>query len=252
MPPTLPTQRSSRRTVPHRIAAVIGLLVVPLAARAQGAAPAAPGWEASLLLKAGTLGVGPELDVRPPHGPFGLRVGVNGLAFSDDDIVSSHFSHAEPAYAYDAAVRFGGTARLLNGGITADYYPFGTGLRLSLGVLGNGNEVTMHGVLTGTLRIGATTTSGAAPGRIDASATFNALAPTIGLGYSALVFGRLRVSVDVGAMYQGDPHLSYRMTGAFTQLPSVAGDAERERRRLQRQVDYPVYPVAMLGLGWQF
>ena len=60
------------------------------------------------------------------------------------------------------------------------------------------------------------------------------------------------MSLDVGAMYQGNPHLSYGLTGSLTQLPSVAGDAERERRRIQHEVNYPVYPVAMLGIGWQF
>ena len=74
----------------------------------------------------------------------------------------------------------------------------------------------------------------------------------VGLGYSALVWGRLRVSLDAGAMYQGNPHLSYQLTGSITQLPSVAADAERERQRIQRAASYPVYPVVMLGIGWQF
>jgi hypothetical protein len=237
----------------HCLAVATVVLEAPVAwAQSTAPVPAARNWDASLMLKGGTLGVGPELEVRATHSPFGLRADVNGLAFSDDDLIRSHFQHAEMAYAYDSTVRFGGTVKLLNGGITGDYYPFGTGFRLSLGLLINGNKVTMHGVPVGRLRIAETAYAGSAPGRIDAGATFNALAPMAGLGYSRLLLKHLRVSVDIGAMYQGDPHLSYAISGAFAQLPSVAADAERERRRIQRLVDYPVYPIAILGIGWPF
>jgi len=130
--------------------------------------------------------------------------------------------------------------RLLNGGLTGDWYPFGGRLRLSAGVVVNGNQVDAHAQPMGTLRLGHAAVAGGAPGRIDARATFNAVTPVV------------RVSLDVGAMVQGNPHLSYTMSGAFTRLPSVAADAERERRRIQREVNHPVYPVVMLGIGWQF
>ncbi|MGI4800700.1 MAG: hypothetical protein ACRYG8_43090 [Janthinobacterium lividum] len=204
------------------------------------------------MLKGGTLGIGPELAVRFPHSSFGLRADVDGFAFSDGDIACSYLRHTELAYAYDATTRFGGTVKLLNGGLTGDYYPFGSGFRLSAGIIVNGNEVTMHGVPMGQLRIGSATYFGVAPGRVSARATFNAVAPMFSLGYSSLLFGRVRISADLGAMYQGDPHLQYEMTGSFSQLPSVAVDAERERKHLQQQANYPFYPIAMLGLGWQF
>ncbi|MGI4796881.1 MAG: hypothetical protein ACRYG8_23085, partial [Janthinobacterium lividum] len=207
-------------------ALVAALFGTPAGACAQALALAPSGWKTSLLLKGGTLGVGPELDVRFSHSSFGFRADVNGLAFSDSDIASSHFRHAELAYAYDATTRFGGTMQLLNGGFTGDYYPLGTGFRISAGIIGNGNKVTMHGVPVGQLRIGSATYLGAAPGRINAHATFNAVAPLVGLGYSSLLFGRLRISADLGAMYQGNPHLQYEMSGSFTQLPSVDADAE--------------------------
>lgn len=210
------------------------------------------GWSPSLLVKGGTLGFGPELDVRVPSSRFGVRVDVDGLGFHDSDMIDGTLSHSERAYAYDARLRYSGTVRLLNGGVTGDWYPFGSGLRLSAGVLLNGNEVHAHAQPVGLLRLGGTILTGPAPARVDARATFNLVAPVLGLGYSALFFGRMRVSLDVGAMYQGNPHLSYDMNGSLTQLPSVAGDAERERRRIQQEVNYPVYPVAMLGVGWQF
>ncbi|MGI4798970.1 MAG: hypothetical protein ACRYG8_34015 [Janthinobacterium lividum] len=87
------------------------LFGAPAGASAQALAPAPSGWETSLLLKGGTLGIGPELDVRFLHSSFGLRADVNGLAFSDSDMASSHFRHAELAYAYDATTRFGGTVQ---------------------------------------------------------------------------------------------------------------------------------------------
>lgn len=231
---------------------VAGLALLTPPAQAQGQPQTSGDWSASLLLKGGTLGVGPELDVRIPHSAFGVRADIDGLAFSDNDMLNGRLSHNEPAYGYNATLRYGGTVTLLNGGLTGDYYPFGNGFRLSLGIIGNGNEVNLHAQPVGTLRIGATTYTGPAPGSMSGNATFNAVAPMVGLGYSALVWGRLRVSLDAGAMYQGDPHLSYQLTGSITQLPSVATDAERERQRIQREVNYPVYPVVMLGIGWQF
>lgn len=215
------------------------------------AAPARAEVTSSVLLKGGTLGFGPELDLRLARSSFGLRIDADGVGFADDDIANCRFRYAEAAYGYDAKVRLGGAVRLLNGGVTADYYPFGDGFRLSGGVVINGNEVTAHGVPTGQLRIGAATIAGTLPGRVDASATFNAVAPVIGVGYTALLSRHLRLSADLGAMYEGDPHLSYRLTG-FPPLPSIAANAESERERLQRLLNYPVYPVAMIGLGWQF
>lgn len=230
---------------------VLGLVCLLLAsghARAQ----VAGGWSPSLMVKGGTLGFGPELDVRVPGSRFGVRVDVDGLGFHDSDMINGTISHSERSYAYDARLRYGGTVRLLNGGVTGDWYPFGSGLRLSAGVLLNGNEVHAHAQPAGMLRLGGTILTGPAPAQVDARATFNLVAPVLGVGYSALVFGRVRVSLDAGAMYQGNPHLSYSMNGSLTQLPSVAGDAEQERRRIQREVNYPVYPVVMLGVGWQF
>ncbi|MGI4945923.1 MAG: hypothetical protein ACRYHQ_36080 [Janthinobacterium lividum] len=230
---------------------VLALTCLLLAGRnAQAQVPS--GWSPSLLVKGGTLGFGPELDVRVPSTRFGVRVGIDGLGFHDSDMIDGTLSHSEPAYAYDARLRYSGTVRLLNGGVTGDWYPFGGGLRLSAGLLLNGNEVHAHAQPVGVLRLGTMTLAGPAPALVDARATFNLVAPVLGLGYSVLVFGRMRVSLDVGAMYQGNPHLSYSMSGSLTQLPSVAGDAERERRRIQQEVNYPVYPVAMLGVGWQF
>jgi hypothetical protein len=227
-------------------------LACPVLMLAAGPARAQGGWSPSLLVKGGTLGFGPELDVRVPATRFGVRADIDGLGFGVADLLDGRIAHSERAYAYDARLRYGGTVRLLNGGLTGDWYPFGGRLRLSAGVVVNGNQVDAHAQPMGTLRLGHAAVAGGAPGRIDARATFNAVTPVVGLGYSALVFGRVRVSLDVGAMVQGNPHLSYTMSGAFTRLPSVAADAERERRRIQREVNHPVYPVVMLGIGWQF
>ncbi len=225
---------------------VLLLCAAPALAQAPGA------WSPSVLVKGGTLGFGPELDVRVPHSPFGLRADIDGLGFHDSDMIDGVLQHAETAYAYDARLRYSGTVRLFNGGLSGDWYPFGSGLRVSAGLVVNGNQVDAHAQPVGTLRLGRTLSSGAAPARVDAHVMFNAVAPAIGVGYTKLVLGRIRVSIDVGAMYQGRPHLSDSMSGALTQLPSVAADAEQERRRIQHELNYPVYPMAMLGVGWQF
>lgn len=234
---------------PARIFAALCPLVL-WAAPALAQTPDA--WSPSVMIKGGTLGFGPELDVRMPHSAFGLRADIDGLGFHDSDMINGMLQHTETAYAYNARLRYRGNVRLFNGGLTGDWYPFGSGFRISAGFVVNGNQVDAYAQPVGTLRLGRTITTGAAPARVDAHVMFNAVAPVVGFGYSRLVFGRVKVSLDVGAMYQGDPHLSYSMSGVLTQLPSVAADAEQERRRIQHEVNYPVYPVAMLGVGWQF
>ena len=124
----------------------------------------------SVLLKGGTLGFGPELDLRFPQSSFGLRIDADGFGFSDDDVANCRFRYSETAYGYDARVRLGGSVRLLNGGLAADYYPFGNGFRLSAGAVINGNQVTARGVPEGQLRLGTTSIGGTLPGRVDASA----------------------------------------------------------------------------------
>lgn len=228
-------------------AAVLGPQVAE--AQVSGVAPAA--WESAVLLKAGTLGVGPELDVRVPETSFGLRADVDGLGFGDDALTSCRFADEQELYGFDARVRLGGTVRLLNGGLTADYYPFARGFRLSAGVIGNGNQVSASGTPVGRFRLGDATYSGVLPGRVTAGASFNAVAPMIGAGYTTGLTRRLRFSADVGAMYQGDPHLSYGLSG-FPPLPAIAVAAQHERDHLQAQLDIPVYPIAMVGVGWRF
>ena len=225
---------------------VLGLVLVAGPARAQD------GWAPSLLLKGGTLGIGPELDVRVPSTRFGVRVDIEGLGLSGHDLINWKIAHSEPAYAYDARLRYSGVVRLLNGGLTGDWYPFGGHFRLSAGLVINGNQADVHALPVGTLRVGTTTITGAVPGRTDSHIMFNAVAPVVGFGYSALVFGRMRVSLDAGAMVEGNPHLSGTFSGPLVMLPSLHEDAERERQLIQRRLNYPVYPVLMLGVGWQF
>ncbi len=225
---------------------VLGLVLVAGPARAQG------GWAPSLLLKGGALGIGPELDMRVPSTRFGVRVDIEGLGLSGHNLIDSRIAHSEPAYAYDARLRYSSVVRRLNGGLTGDWYPFGGHLRLSAGLVVNGNQADVHAQPVGTLRLGTTTVTGAVPGRADAHVMFNAVAPVVGLGYSALVFGRVRVSLDAGAMVEGNPHLSGTFSGSLIRLPALQADAQRERELIQRKLSYPVYPVLMLGVGWQF
>jgi len=60
-------------------------LACPVLMLAAGPARAQGGWSPSLLVKGGTLGFGPELDVRVPATRFGVRADIDGLGFGVAD-----------------------------------------------------------------------------------------------------------------------------------------------------------------------
>ena len=72
--------------------------------------------------------------------------------------------------------------RVLNGGLTGNWYPFGGHLRLSAGLVINGKQADVHAQPVGTLRLGTTTVTGAIPGRVDSHVMSSAVAPMVGLG----------------------------------------------------------------------
>ena len=77
-----------------------------------------------------TLGIGPELDIRPAVLPLGLRIGGN------------FFSLTRNIGSND--VEYHGKADLRSGAFTADWYPLWVGFRLSAGIRLNGNKATVN------------------------------------------------------------------------------------------------------------
>ena len=212
------------------------------------------GYDPTASVRAGTLGIGPEVSVRIPGSPFGVRADVNYFDFSLDDVSSSHYSATAGGTSYEGTLRYGGTLRLLSGGIAGDYYPFkGLGLRLSAGldISGNGIDARASGPIGS---YGGTTGASAALGTASARArlTTDAVAPLLSVGWSAHVSRRVVLSAEIGALLEGSPKVSVDTSEDLDAVPGLRASVRQTASRVQRDVDVPVLPVVMVGIGYEF
>ena len=216
--------------------ALAAVLALPAAARAADL----PGVTAGV--SAGTLGVGPEVNLRYPGSPFGLRLGMDYL-----DVGTSFRS---------GGVSYKANARLLSGGATVDYYPFKetfSGFRMSLGARVNGNQATVSATPSGVVSLGGHSYLASDVGTLSGRATYNPVAPYVGVGYSLPLFSQLVLSLDGGVLYQGNGNLNLSSTGGLSGSAAFQQDLASASARVRRDMGYAeFYPVAMVTLGWHF
>jgi len=198
-----------------------------------------PGVSLTPELSVSTLGIGPELDVRPAVLPIGLRIGGNFFSLTRN--ISSN------------DIEYRGKADLQSGAFTADWYPFLFGFRVSGGIRLNGNKVTVDAQPNnGTITVNhvAYSTAGSS---VSGQITFREVAPYAGVGYSGTLPFGLTLGFDLGAMFQGTPRAQLAAQGAITQAPGFAANLAQETSSLQNKIkDFTVYPVAEVTIGWRF
>ena len=180
------------------------LLSSPLALAAQvPGAPKAPSLGLTVGLKASTLGIGPEVG-------FSLmpRIGIRG-GFS---VFSVARSFTTDDIDYNASFKLNTIHALL------DLYLVGP-LRLSGGVMRNGNKLELSADPTVSVAIGNTTYTAAEVGTISGKIDFRKAAGYVGLGIGGR--GRVGFIMDLGFMLQGSPRVTYSATAG----PTVTGAA---------------------------
>lgn len=219
------------------IAATLSVVALSCAspARAQGLPPIDAG------VSVGTLGIGPEVSIRYPNSTFGVRLGAHffeiGTTLTRDGI----------AYKTDASLK--------SGGATLDYYPFQGGFRLSGGVLLNGNsaKVSANPSASSAVTVGNHTYPGAAIGTLNGNASFNSVVPYLGLGYTYALFGVVPISLDVGAIYQGQGSLSLAASGPIASNAIFQQDLATESSRVRKDLSYAsFYPVIEVSVMFRF
>ena len=227
------------RITPLRAAFAASLLLSsPLALAAQvPGAPKAPSLGLSVGLKASTLGVGPEVGFSlAPR--IGIRGGFNFLSvsrsFTTDDI------------DYNASFKLNTIHALL------DLYLVGP-LRLSGGVMRNGNKLELSADPTIAVQIGNTTYQASDVGTISGKIDFRKAAGYAGLGIGGK--GRVGFIMDLGFMFQGSPRVSYSAT---TTLPAgaaqtafntqVANEAANVQADVNDKSYLKLWPVVGFGL----
>lgn len=156
---------------------------------------------------------------------------------------------------------------LLSYGGLLDLYPLARGPRLTIGLMGNSNKVTMHANCANGCTANNDKVTGA-NANFDGEMTFNKAAPYAGLGWGNSMTGSpFYFSGDVGVLFQGAAKVSLDASG-MAQVSESGGPAKpvnlatdpgfqkqlhEEQNSLAGQVKtYQYYPVAMLTIGWRF
>jgi hypothetical protein len=191
-------------------------------------------------LTTGTLGVGPELSLRPLEN-FGVRGNVTWLGFSLNENVDD--------------IEYDGDVNLLSLGAMADWYPFDGGLRISAGVRWNGNDLDLSARPANAVSIGGVTYAPAEIGRLTGTVDANAVAPLITLGWGGRLRSGLTLGVEAGFLYQGSLKISnLRARGGLLEAdPGLLADLEAEEERIEREVEsYKYLPVLQVLLLYRF
>lgn len=178
-------------------------------------------------ITAGTLGIGPELELRLTER---LRVRAN-TAFLANDLVETENETDD--------LELDGNLRLRSGGAMLDAYPLGGGFRLSAGVRLSAMRATLRATPTTNVTIGTRTVTPVQIGKLRADYRVRDWAPALTLGYAGELRPRLVAGFEAGLLYHGAPRFS--------------ADLERERMLTQNDMDdYKIYPMIQASLGYRF
>lgn len=205
--------------------------------------------EPALALRLGSTGVGAEL-LWPVADRLDLRAYAGGLSWDRGEQTL-------------AGVGYARSDRLLGAGILADWHPWGGSLRLSAGLVLNGNEATLDSrcqpscVVGGSVLVPAVS----ADARINGSLDYGQGASYGSLGWVwAPPASRWFASLELGLLMQYKPASSLTASGSFVDQASgqSLSEAERDARVAAEQAELDaslasedVYPVLSFSLGWR-
>jgi hypothetical protein len=193
----------------------------------------------SIAVTGGTMGIGPEVDFHTTNTLLGIRIGGDFFSLSHD-FTTDH-------------IQYDGHLHLANGGITADYYPFGSGLRLSLGGLLNGDDVRLTATPSGSVKIGNQVYNAGDVGYLYGKATYNSVVPYFGLGYKFRLFGNFFAAFDAGVIYEGNGKLDLTAAGPLSGNAIFQQNLSAESGRVRHDLSYASwYPDVMLTVGYRF
>lgn len=218
-----------------RAGALLGIGLATLSA-----APVLAGGTLAVSLTGGTLGIGPEVSLRPIEN-FGVRGNVTWLGFKLSEDVDD--------------IEYDGDVDLLSVGAMADWYPFDGGLRISAGIRWNGNDLRLSSRPSNAVTIGGVTYTPAEIGRLTGTVDANEVAPLVTLGWGGRLKSGLTVGVEAGFLYQGSPTISnLRARGGLLEGdPGLLADLEDEEELIEDEVEsYKYLPVLQVMLLYRF
>ncbi|MGA7539739.1 MAG: hypothetical protein WBW93_13335 [Steroidobacteraceae bacterium] len=233
--------------MPCKAIAAGGAVALMLAGLGGPAASAATA-DFAVAVRAGTPGVGLDLDLGLSPS-FGMRVGFAGFNVNHTIDTSD--------VDYDGRLKLRTITGLL------DWYVFRGGFHLTAGVAGNGTKLDVVGQPSqGFYTINGTTYSSAQLGSLSGELKFgNAVSPYVGFGWGnpAGESSRVHFLLDVGAIYGGTPSVSLTAQCGSAAPPGSAlcqqiqSNVATEEQKLRDKADIlRWYPVVNLGVAVRF
>ncbi len=194
--------------------------------------------------KIGTLGAGADLSLQVASS-LNARLGIQGLSYDTDET--------------ESGIDYNADLKLFSGLVTADWFPFSNGFRLSPGLVANGNELDLNGRPEAgrTYEINGIPYTVDDVGSLNGNVDFNSLAPYLGIGWGNPfgAEGNWSFSCDLGVVFQGSPNVTLTATGnpAVINNPDFQANLEAERRDLEDDLEpFKYYPVVSIGITYRF
>jgi hypothetical protein len=214
---------------------LLGALCVamPLSAHAESS-----GAKADIDLHASTIGAGVGIAIPLSENVAG-RLSLSKLNYN--------FQTTQDQLNYDATFKLGSVAAL------ADWHVFGGFTHLTAGIIFNNNDFTMTAVPVGsTFTINGTVYNTSQISSLNATVTFNKVAPYLGFGWSGRASKTgFSFKSDIGVMFIGSPKSELSVTGSGA--GAAANDVAAAQAKLDQDLEkIRVYPVVSFGVGYAF
>lgn len=134
--------------------------------------------------------------------------------------------------------------------ILADYFPWGSGLKLTGGFLINLNKISTELTPTKTYIVGGDIYSPENLGKMNADIKFNTFSPYFGIGFgNPLAEGKkLGFAFDIGTIYHGSPRVDLSANG----LLEPSASPEQEEKLAENISWFKWFPVVSFSLTYQF
>jgi hypothetical protein len=210
-----------------------------------GAAPASSlpnpvdGWGVSANI--GTLGIGVNLD-RSFSSNIGGRLGASFGSIGAD--------RTESGIDYNATLNFNSFQLL------GDFYPFGSGLRLTGGLMYQNNRFSVNSKPTNNAyTINGTQYSSAEVGGLQGEFQYaNAIAPYVGIGYGKGSSDGFGFNADLGVLFTGAPKVNLNATNpVFNNNATTRSQIDAQARQTENDLQgFNLYPVLSVGVSYSF
>jgi len=192
-------------------------------------------------LRGGSAGVGGEVTIGLLS-KLNFRSGLNFFSYDG--------SGKESETEYDYTVKLRSVPLLL------DYHPFDNGFKVTSGIFINNSKVTGVAQPEGMmLNIGGIEYEILDIGDVNGKIDFRKTSPYVGIGWGNALnkSSTVKITVDIGVLFQGKPNVTLEPTIDTSLIPGFDDSLEKESADLKKDLEYlQYYPVVSAGVAYSF